>query len=100
MNCVVVIVSESVIIVPGFRLRLVLVRNAVRPVMPGGIAVDIVTVPVKPRLWTDIVDVEVPPATKFIGLGMVAVSVKSGLTVKLSVVRCVRPLPVAVIVTV
>ena len=48
MNCVVAIVRASVTVEPGSRLTLLLLKKAVRPLIPAGVAVLMLTVPMKP----------------------------------------------------
>jgi len=85
VNCVVAIVRESVTVEPGSRLTLLLLKNAVRPLIPDGVPVLILTVPMKPWLLTVTVEDAEAPAMKLFGVGSDAVIVKSGLTRKGSV---------------
>jgi hypothetical protein len=48
VNWVVAIVNESVTVDPGSRVTLLLLKKAVRPFMPAGVAVLMLTVPMKP----------------------------------------------------
>lgn len=48
MNWVVAIVRESVTVDPGRRLTLLLLKNAVRPLIPEGVEVLMLTVPTNP----------------------------------------------------
>lgn len=87
MNCVVAIVRESVTVDPRSRLTLLLLKKAVRPLIPDGIMVLMVTVPVNPKLRrVKVEDAEVP-AMKLVGVGSEAAIVKSGVTVKVTVVE-------------
>ncbi len=85
MNCVVAIVRVSVIADPKGRLTLLLLRKAVRPLIPDGATVLMVMVPLKPRLPSVTVDDAEAPATKLAGVGTVAVIVKSELTMNVMV---------------
>jgi len=48
VNWVVAIVRESVTVDPGRRLTLLLLKNAVRPLIPEGVEVLMLTVPTNP----------------------------------------------------
>jgi hypothetical protein len=48
VNWVVAIVKESVAVDPGSRVTLLLLKNAVRPLMPAGAVVLMLIVPMKP----------------------------------------------------
>ena len=74
-----------------------MLRNAVRPVTPDGVATAIVTAPVKPGLCTVVIAEAEPPATKLVGVGTEAVTIKSGVTVKANAgIEWVSPFPLAV----
>lgn len=69
MNWVVAIVRESVTVDPGRRLTLLLLKNAVRPLIPEGVEVLMLTVPTNPWLRMVTVEDAEPPATKLVGTG-------------------------------
>ncbi len=79
VDCAVVIVRMQVAIDPAWAiLTLELLSEAVK-LCDDGVAVSR-TVPVNPRLWSDIVDVAVPPARSAGGEAWPAMTVKSEFT--------------------
>jgi hypothetical protein len=100
VNCVVAIVRVSVTADPSSRFTLLLLKNAVRPVIPDGATVLMATVPLKPRLPRVTVEDAEAPATKLEGVGTEAVIVKSELTLKVMVAEWDKPPTDPVIVTV
>jgi len=70
---------------PGVRLTLVGARVAVRPVAGGETAAVKATLPVNPRLPTVTVEVAEFPATKLAGMAAEPATVKSAVTVIVTV---------------
>ncbi len=84
VDAVVVMVRVEVELEPGVRLAVVGLTATANPVAVGETAADRVTVPVKPRLPTVIVDVAELPARTDAVVGL-AVTVKSDVTVRVTV---------------
>ncbi len=97
---VVAMVRAEVALDPGVRLTLVGARVAVSPVAAGETAAVKPTLPVNPRLPAVTVEVAELPATKLAGLAAEAVTVKSAVTVTVTVAVCDRAPLVPVTVTV
>jgi hypothetical protein len=81
VEIVIVLVPEE----PGVRLMLVGLKVKVMPAAAGETVADSATLPVKPRLFEDIVEVALPPAVKLAGVAGPEVNVKSPTTITVSV---------------
>ncbi len=99
MAAVVAIVRVDVALEPGVRLTLVGARVAVSPVAAGETAAVKPTLPVNPRLPAVTVEVAELPATTVAVVGL-AETVKSAVTVTVTVAVCDRAPLVPVTVTV
>ncbi len=82
---VVLNVRVEVPVEPGVRLMLVGLNAVVMPVPAGETVADRATLPVNPKLDAVIVDVAEPPAVILEGVAAPAVSVKSAVTVTVTV---------------